>query len=117
MLTDGKRFNKEIFAPYFAEWEAKRGTIEALYGEKDERAVDKMREAIAMYEGMLALGGVEIDARSGREVYRLSPLNGTERLEFVKAKLASHYAFVQLDALFGEMKKKVARLALQDKRK
>ncbi|MEK3934717.1 YpoC family protein [Sporosarcina sp. FSL W7-1349] len=112
MPNDGKRIDKEVLSPYFAEWETKRETIEALYAQKDKRAAEMMREAVGMYERLLELGGVQTDARSGREGYRLSPLNGGERLEFVKAKLASHYAFVQLDALFGEMKKKAARLAI-----
>ncbi|BAQ10843.1 hypothetical protein OXB_2372 [Bacillus sp. OxB-1] len=113
MPIDGKRFDKEALSPYFTDWETKRETIEALYAQKDKRAAEKMRDAVEMYERLLELGGVETDVRSGREVYRLSPLNGDERLEFVKAKLTSHYAYVQLDALFGEMKKKAARLAVR----
>ena len=51
-----------------------------------------------------------LDDRKGKVVYILLPLNGEERFEFVKDKISSHYAHIQLDALFTETKKKVARL-------
>lgn len=115
-MPDRNSIDKEVLAPYFAQWDVKRESIETLYAQKDKRAKERMGEAVELYEKLLDLGGTEMDARNGRNVYRLSPLNGNERLDFVKAKLASHYAFVQLDALFSEMKKKAARLALQNKR-
>ena len=67
------------------------------------------------YSELLEIGGKVYDERKEKVVYTLLPLNGEERFEFVKDKIASHYAFVQLDALFTETKKKVARLAIQKK--
>ena len=63
----------------------------------------------------LSMVGKLVDDRKGKIVYTLLPLNGEERFEFVKDKISSHYAYIQLDALFTETKKKVARLSIQKK--
>ena len=74
-----------------------------------------MDVAIDNYNELLEHGGNEFDDRKGKVVYTLFPLNGEERFEFVKDKISSHYAYIQLDALFTETKKKVARLSIQKK--
>ena len=112
MPSEVNRFNKEQLTPYFEQWEVVREQIELLYHQKDRRAVELMQEAITNYQELLEYGGKTIDERKGTAVYTLLPLNGEERFEFVQAKIASHYAFVQLDALFTETKKKAARLRL-----
>ena len=43
----------------------------------------------------------------------LLPLNGEERFQFVKDRINSHYAYIQLDALYTETKKKAARLSVR----
>jgi hypothetical protein len=108
-------FDKEQFTPYFVKWQQVRGEIEACYEQKDGRAIELMETAIANYSELLELGGTALDDRKGKAIFLLLPLNGEERFEFVKDKIASHYAFVQLDALVSETKKKVARLAIQKK--
>lgn len=115
MLSDVNRFDKELFAPYFEQWQQVREEIEAYYNQKDRRAVELMKTAIVNYSELLELGGTALDDRKGKAVFVLLPLNGEERFEFVKDKISSHYAFVQLDALVSETKKKVARLAIQNK--
>ena len=74
-----------------------------------------MEEAIRDYEELLQRGGEILDERKGKMINTLLPLNGEERFQFVKDKISSHYAFVQLDALYTETKKKVARLSLMKK--
>ena len=115
MPSDNNRFDKEVFMPYFEQWQLVRDEIEALYEQKDRQAVELMRTAIANYSELLELGGTTFDGRKGKNIFVLLPLNGEERFEFVKAKISSHYAFVQLDALITETRKKVARLAIQKK--
>ncbi|MFJ7933479.1 YpoC family protein [Sporosarcina sp. NPDC096371] len=113
MPSETNRINKEQLMPYFEKWESMRGSIEGFYQQKDHHAVEWMREAITNYHELLECGGKEFDDRKGKLEYLLLPLNGEERFEFVKDKIASHYAYVQLDALFTETKKKVARLAIR----
>lgn len=115
MTSEVKSIDKELFSPYFKKWEQNREQIELFYNQKDRQALEMMREAILAYDELLERGGKIMDERRGRMVYMLEPLNGEERLEFVKAKISSHYAFVQLDALYTETKKKVARLSIMKK--
>ncbi len=107
--------NKELLAPYFDQWVTVRDQIEVFYDQKDHQAVELMIVAIENYSELLAHGGKEFSDRKGKNVYTLMPLNGEERFEFVKEKITSHYAHIQLDALFTETKKKVARLSIQKK--
>jgi len=113
MPSEPNRFDKELFTPYFEQWQQVREEIEACYEQKDRRAVELMETAIANYGELLERGGTAVDDRKGQDVFILLPLNGEERFQFVKDRIASHYAFVQLDALVSETKKKVARLAIQ----
>ncbi|WP_342512187.1 YpoC family protein [Sporosarcina sp. FSL K6-1522] len=107
------QFDKETLAPFFEEWEAIREDIAALYAGQDRQVIGIMTTAIEKYQELLEYGGQEPNERTGKIDYILLPLNGEERFEFVKAKIASHYAYVQLDALYTETKKKVARLAIR----
>ncbi|AMQ06847.1 YpoC family protein [Sporosarcina psychrophila] len=115
MPNEVNRISKELLAPYFDQWETVRDQIEAFYDQKDHQAVELMNVAIDNYSELLEQGGKVLDDRKGKVVYTLLPLNGIERFEFVKDKITSHYAHVQLDALFTETKKKVARLSIQKK--
>jgi hypothetical protein len=115
MPSEVNRIDKELLAPYFDQWETVRNQIEALYDKKDHQAVELMNAEIGNYSELLEHGGKIFDERKDKPVYTLLPLNGEERFEFVKDKISSHYAYIQLDALFTETKKKVARLSIQKK--
>ena len=115
MPSEANRINKELLAPYFEQWETVREQIEALYSQNDNQAVELMNMAIENYSELLEQGGKVLDDRKNKVVYILLPLNGDERFQFVKDKISSHYAHIQLDALFTETKKKVARLSIQKK--
>lgn len=111
------RINKEETTPYFEKWDSVALEIENLYKEKDKKAIELMLTAIENYEELLEYGGKEIDKQTGKSVYVLFPLNGEERIEFIKARIQSHYAHVQLNMLYLEMKKKVARICAMNDRK
>ncbi|WP_156450414.1 YpoC family protein [Sporosarcina sp. HYO08] len=110
---NNQRLDRQQLAPFFEQWEAMREEIEAGYANKNRKVVPLMEHAINNFEKLLAFGGKELNERSGKQLYILLPLNGEERLDFIKKKITSHYAFVQLDALYTETKKKAARLAIQ----
>jgi hypothetical protein len=115
MPSEVNRIDKELLTPYFDQWEIVREQIEAFYDQKDHQAVELMNVAIENYGELLEQGGKVLDDRKGKVVYALLPLNGEERFEFVKEKISSHYAYIQLDALFIETRKKIARLSIQKK--
>jgi hypothetical protein len=104
-------YSELLQSPAFEQWDQVRNEIEQLYVNQDKKAMQLMKVAIQSYTELLESGGVE----QGKFVCQ--PLNGEERIQFVQEKIASHYAFVQLDALYTEVKKKIARLAVLEKKK
>jgi len=107
-----ERFSKEQLAIHFQKWDAVKEEIESLYHNKEKEVISLMETAILNYEELLEYGGSGFNKRSGQVERFLLPLNGDERLEFVKERIASHYAHIQLDALYTETKKKAARLSV-----
>lgn len=116
MESNLSRFSKEALADYFESWNAVKEEIAKLYDQQDANVVKKMEEAIDQYENLLAYGGIQENPQNGQEQPVLLPLNGEERLAFIKKQIHSHYAFVQLDALYDETRKKAARLAITKKK-
>ena len=109
------RFSKELLAPYFEKWDLVKEKIEKLYSLNDKEAITFMELAIRDYAQLLEYGGSELNKRTGKIDALLLPLNGEERFQFVKDRIASHYAHIQLDALYTETKKKAARLFVMKK--
>ena len=105
-------FDKSNLAPFLKKWDSIKDEIESEYSEKSKQAVVLMKTAIENYTELLEYGGKELNERTGKEKYILLPLNGEERFEFIKARIKSHYAFVQLEALYSESRKKAARLSV-----
>lgn len=110
------RFSKEALQIYFEPWDKKKEEIQQLYADRSPEAVKKLEEAITEYEALLTYGGTEENPHSSERQPILLPLNGVERLAFIKKQIRSHYAFVQLDALYDETRKKAARLAITMKK-
>ncbi|MCZ2258375.1 YpoC family protein [Sporosarcina sp. G11-34] len=110
------RFDKTEVAPYYEKWESIKEQIKAFFAVRDPQAVALMEEAIQNYSDLLEFGGKEKGERSGLYEYTLFPLNGDERFEFVKARIRSHYSYIQLDALYAETRKKAARLSITKKK-
>ncbi len=82
----------------FAEWKDMRTELTELHRQRDSRAAGRMTEALVLYERLLA----------SCSVFGAVPVNGEERLEFIKSRSENYAAFLQLDELFSEMGKKVA---------
>lgn len=110
------RFSKENLQSFLEPWEQKKEEIAKLYDANHSEAPIKLTEAITEYEELLVYGGLEKSQQNGQMEPILLPLNGEERLAFIKKQIHSHYAFVQLDALYDETKKKAARLAIMEAR-
>ncbi len=104
-------FNKEKFEAFFSYWSEKRLLIEKAYDEHNTLAIEMMNDVIVNYENLLALAETEMSLQSGLGILRISPMNGQERLQFVKDNIHNHRSFIQLDALYLETKKGIARSA------
>ncbi|MDS9470851.1 YpoC family protein [Sporosarcina pasteurii] len=106
------RFSKDLLKPYFEPWDNVKEAIEQMYEENNPGKIEQMEQSIQQYIQLLEYGGTEINDLTGKNEYILLPLNGSERLEFIKKQIHSRYAFVQLSALFDETRKKAARLSV-----
>lgn len=106
------RFSKTYTAAHFEKWDAVKERIEKLYDEKNKEAIKLMEIAINDYADLLEYGGKELNEQTGKSEAILLPLNGAERFDFIKERIHSHYAYIQLNALYDETKKKAARLSV-----
>jgi len=88
---------------YFDEWEIMREELLQLIRNKDPKKSELMRKGI--HQLMYILDETE----------EATPLNYMERTTFIKSNIDKHVAFVQLDELFKETKKKLARIRAQSK--
>lgn len=100
----------------FHQWDTMKDEIKELYAEQDKQAVPLMEQAIARYEQIVSSKGKTFNKAQQVEEYVLDPLNGKERLAFIKARINSHYAYIQLEMLYIELRKKIARLEAMEKR-
>lgn len=97
---------KEKVDAWFAEWAELEGKIHAAHDTRDGEAKGLMEMAILLFERLVQDAGDEV-----------LPINGVERLTFIKAKPGQYACYRQLDELFKETKKRAARLRLQAAKK
>lgn len=72
-----------------------------------------MEQAISLYEELIVFSSEQSSSLLENHQYEVFPLNGLERLQFIKARPGQFASFRQLDELFKETKKKIARLRVQ----
>jgi hypothetical protein len=91
--------------PYFSAWSQLNERISASHRLRDGRSEPAMLEGIRLFRGLLAHceGAV-------------SPLNWSERLDWIEQQPAKFAAFRQLDGLFMEMKKAIPSKRIQSMR-
>ena len=103
--------SKEIIDEWFGEWEVLREQIHAAHDERRKEAALLMEQGIAHYEKLL-IDSAAKDAGPADD-FELYPINGKERLEFIKMKPGQYACYRQLDELYKETKKRCARLRLK----
>lgn len=97
---------KEKIDAWFAEWTELEAKIHAAHDARNGEAKGLMEEAIVLFERLVQEAGDEV-----------LPINGVERLNFIKAKPSQYACYRQLDELYKETKKRTARLRLQATKK
>ena len=103
--------SKEIVDAWFAQWEALQQDIHAAHEARNGEAKHLMEQGIAHFEKLLVESAA--DQVSADDDFELYPINGKERLAFIKAKPGQYACYRQLDELFKETKKRAARLRLK----
>ena len=109
MDTSKLTVSKQLILPYFDKWESLKPVIQQKYDLKESDVQEWMQKAIANYEELL----IECAVVSGsNRRTKMEPLNGEERLQFVRTKMNSPFALIQLTLLHTELRKKVARFLI-----
>lgn len=93
---------KEKMDEWFAEWTLLEAQIHAAHDARNGEAKGLMEAAIMLFEHLVKEAGEEV-----------IPINGIERMAFIKTKPGQYACYRQLDELFKETKKRTARLRLQ----
>lgn len=88
---------------YFDEWEFIREELLVSIKTNDKKNIELMRKGIDLLMAIL------------NEVAEAAPLNYIERIIFIESNMVKYVAFVQLEELFKETKKKNARIRAQMK--
>ncbi|TQR15354.1 YpoC family protein [Psychrobacillus soli] len=86
----------------FEKWDNLRGQLAILFKEKDTTRVELMEQGIQLLEVIVG------------KVGEAAPINFSERFAFIRNNKHNYTAFKQLDELFKETKKKLARLRAQN---
>ena len=116
ILLKVEGIQKEVVDPYFEQWELLSGTIHDAHQRRAKvEAQELMQQGILLFE-QCVLHCSESDGEVGlneQEQYEVLPINGMERLLFIKARPGQYACYRQLDELFKELKKRLARLRIR----
>ncbi|KGR81662.1 YpoC family protein [Lysinibacillus odysseyi] len=102
---------KEIVDQWFEKWEELREQIHEAHEARSKEAARLMEQGIVHYEQLLLQSAAQ--AATMDDQFELYPVNGKERLVFIKMKPGQYACYRQLDELFKETKKRSARLRLK----
>lgn len=105
---------KEKVVHFFTEWEKLNELIHHAHEERNGQAQSLMEKGIALYEQfILSTSETEERGIEPKEQYEVLPTNGMERLFFIKSRPGQFACYRQLDELFKESKKRLARLRIK----
>jgi hypothetical protein len=95
-------------------WERMKTDLLALHAMREETVGEDLLEGFNLYiEFLKHCHGLQHLAEDEVELLEALPLNGKERLEFIKNSPKQYASFTQLDEMFNETVKKLARLRVQ----
>ncbi|RUL55506.1 MULTISPECIES: YpoC family protein [Lysinibacillus] len=108
--------DKDKTDPYFEQWEKLSQLIFEAHDERSGEAKSLMEQGISLFEQCVIFCS-EADGMvmNEKEQYEVLPINGMERFQFIKARPAQYACYRQLDELFKEMRKRLARLRIKSK--
>lgn len=105
--------SQEVITPYFEKWEQLSEQIYEAHDKRTGEAAPLMAEGIQLFEQLVINSSISNSTEMISEEYEVLPVNGSERLAFIKSRPGQYACFRQLDELFKEIKKKIARLRVK----
>lgn len=109
-----KAIQKDDVEPFFTRWQELSILIHQAHDQRNDEARSLMEKGILLFEQcILTCSEMEQQAFIEMEEYEVLPINGMERLLFIKARPGQYACYRQLDELFKELKKRLARLRIK----
>lgn len=114
ILVQKDKISKLEVQSYLQKWEKMKTDILALHAMREETVGEDLLEALDLYYELIKhTHGLEtLDGQIIEQLEAL-PLNGKERLDFIARSPKQYASFQQLDELFNETVKKIARIRVQ----
>nr|WP_088291728.1 hypothetical protein [Ureibacillus sinduriensis] len=105
---------RELVEPFFEQWDELSNVIHQAHDARNGEAKILMDKGIQLFESCI----VHCSETSSQSIiefeeYEVLPINGMERLKFIKVRPGQYACFRQLDELFKELKKRLARLRIR----
>lgn len=113
ILVQQEAISKEVADAWYNEWETMREGIHEAHERRDGSAQQFMVKGIEHFEHFIVTSSITDVPFSQHSDYELMPINGMERLQFIKARPGQYACYRQLDELFKETKKRCARLRMK----
>jgi hypothetical protein len=99
---------------YLTRWERMKTDLLALHAMREDTVGEDLLQGLGLYiEFLKHCHGLQHLSENEVELLEALPLNGKERLEFIKNSPKQYASFTQLDEMFNETVKKLARLRVQ----
>ncbi|MFC4410928.1 YpoC family protein [Chungangia koreensis] len=99
---------------YLNRWERMKTDLLALHAMREDTVGEDLLEGFGLYiEFLQHCHGLQHLPEEQIEQLEALPLNGKERLQFIKNSPKQYASFTQLDEMFSETVKKLARLRVQ----
>lgn len=108
-MTSSQKLTKEQLDPYFWKWDRLAAELALLHSQRDKRSEEAIHAGLKLYHLLLS------HCREALQDEGFQPLNGSERLSFVESSPGTYAAYRQLDELFSELKKTIARKRIEFK--
>ena len=106
-MKSSQKLTKEQVEPFFQQWDRLSAELADLHSQRNKGTKDALQSGISVYRFLLAY------CREALEDEGFEPLNGTERLSFIEASPKTYAAYRQMDELFSELKKTIARKRIE----
>lgn len=102
-----QKLTKEQLDPFFLKWDRIAAELAVLHSQRNKRSKEAALDGLEVYDHLLT------HCREALQDEAFNPLNGSERRSFIAASPGTYAAYRQLDELFAELKKTIARKRIE----
>lgn len=106
---------KEQAEKILAHWHEQLPLLEDAYGRRTDERIELLLSAAEQLQTLVEGSGTEVNRYTNKTQYVLEPNNYAERIDFIRERKTSHYSLIQLAMLYDEVKKKAARIRVQQR--